>query len=157
MTSSSGDRPTVWHVRGVVLPDDEVRDLWLVGDRVTHEPVPGAVGDDVHVGEPAEPEIAFHERLGDGGQSLEREEPGERPQHGRDAVDAEEPGRERRPQPDHHSQPEAEQQGGDERRIDVPPLQRAALDQRRSDAHLRHDGGQRDDDERGAHHTEMLR
>jgi imidazolonepropionase-like amidohydrolase len=32
-----------WHVRGVVLPDDEVRDLWLVGDRVTLEPVPGAV------------------------------------------------------------------------------------------------------------------
>lgn len=32
----------VWHVRGVVLPDDEVRDLWLVGDRVTFEPVPGA-------------------------------------------------------------------------------------------------------------------
>ena len=32
-----------WHVRGVVLPDDEVRDLWLVGDRVTYEPVPGAV------------------------------------------------------------------------------------------------------------------
>jgi len=31
-----------WHVRGVVLPDDEVRDLWLVGDRVTYEPVPGA-------------------------------------------------------------------------------------------------------------------
>jgi imidazolonepropionase-like amidohydrolase len=30
------------HVRGVVLPDDEVRDLWLVGDRVTMEPVPGA-------------------------------------------------------------------------------------------------------------------
>jgi imidazolonepropionase-like amidohydrolase len=30
------------HVRGVVLPDDEVRDLWLVGDRVTFEPVPGA-------------------------------------------------------------------------------------------------------------------
>ncbi len=30
------------HVRGVVLPDDEVRDLWLVGDRVTYEPVPGA-------------------------------------------------------------------------------------------------------------------
>ncbi len=25
------------HVRGVVLPDDEVRDLWLVGDRVTDE------------------------------------------------------------------------------------------------------------------------
>jgi imidazolonepropionase-like amidohydrolase len=33
----------VWHVRGVVLPDDEVRDLWLVGDRVTLEPVAGAV------------------------------------------------------------------------------------------------------------------
>jgi imidazolonepropionase-like amidohydrolase len=32
-----------WHVRGVVLPDDEVRDLWLVGDSVTHVPVPGAV------------------------------------------------------------------------------------------------------------------
>lgn len=32
-----------WHVRGVVLPDDEVRDLWLVGDRVTLDPVPGAV------------------------------------------------------------------------------------------------------------------
>ncbi|MGA8112499.1 MAG: amidohydrolase family protein [Actinocatenispora sp.] len=30
------------HVRGVVLPDDEVRDLYLVGDRVTYEPVPGA-------------------------------------------------------------------------------------------------------------------
>src|SRR4029078_3726270 len=30
------------HVRGVVLPDDEVRDLWLVGDRVTLEPVAGA-------------------------------------------------------------------------------------------------------------------
>jgi len=25
-----------------LLPDDEVRDLWLVGDRVTLEPVPGA-------------------------------------------------------------------------------------------------------------------
>jgi imidazolonepropionase-like amidohydrolase len=31
-----------WHVRGVVLPDEEVRDLWLVGDRVTYEPVAGA-------------------------------------------------------------------------------------------------------------------
>ncbi|RQX18666.1 amidohydrolase, partial [Micromonospora chalcea] len=30
------------HVRGVFLPDDEVRDVWLVGDRVTFEPVPGA-------------------------------------------------------------------------------------------------------------------
>src|SRR2546421_9431233 len=30
------------HVRGVVLPDDKVRDLWLDGDRVTLEPVPGA-------------------------------------------------------------------------------------------------------------------
>ncbi|EEP73938.1 amidohydrolase [Micromonospora sp. ATCC 39149] len=30
------------HVRGVLLPDDEVQDLWLVGDRVTFEPVPGA-------------------------------------------------------------------------------------------------------------------
>ncbi|MEW2474059.1 amidohydrolase family protein [Micromonospora gifhornensis] len=30
------------HVRGVLLPDDEVRDLWLVGDRITFEPVPGA-------------------------------------------------------------------------------------------------------------------
>ncbi len=30
------------HVRGVVLPDDEVRDLWLVGNRVSTEPVPGA-------------------------------------------------------------------------------------------------------------------
>jgi len=30
------------HVRGVVLPEDEVRDLWLVGDRVSPEPVPGA-------------------------------------------------------------------------------------------------------------------
>jgi imidazolonepropionase-like amidohydrolase len=33
---------TTLHVRGVVLPDDEVRDLWLVGDRVTYEPVAGA-------------------------------------------------------------------------------------------------------------------
>jgi imidazolonepropionase-like amidohydrolase len=31
------------HVRGVMLPDDEVRDFWLVGDRVTLEPVPNAV------------------------------------------------------------------------------------------------------------------
>jgi imidazolonepropionase-like amidohydrolase len=30
------------HVRGVVLPDDEVRDLWLVGDRVTYSAVSGA-------------------------------------------------------------------------------------------------------------------
>src|SRR4051794_26556543 len=30
------------HVRGLVLPDDEVRDLWLVGDRVTLHAVPGA-------------------------------------------------------------------------------------------------------------------
>ncbi len=30
------------HVRGVVLPDDEVRDLYLVGDRVTLRPEPGA-------------------------------------------------------------------------------------------------------------------
>ncbi|NJC14182.1 imidazolonepropionase-like amidohydrolase [Micromonospora profundi] len=30
------------HVRGVLLPDDEVRDLWLVDDRVTFTPVSGA-------------------------------------------------------------------------------------------------------------------
>ncbi|MET7867392.1 amidohydrolase family protein [Micromonospora taraxaci] len=30
------------HVRGVLLPDDEVRDLWLVDDRVTFTPVPDA-------------------------------------------------------------------------------------------------------------------
>lgn len=30
------------HVRGVLLPEDEVRDLWLVGDRVSYEPVAGA-------------------------------------------------------------------------------------------------------------------
>jgi imidazolonepropionase-like amidohydrolase len=35
------------HVRGVLLPEDEVRDIWLVGDRVTREPVRDAetVGD----------------------------------------------------------------------------------------------------------------
>jgi imidazolonepropionase-like amidohydrolase len=33
---------TALHVRGVVLPDDTVRDLWLVGDRVTLDPVEGA-------------------------------------------------------------------------------------------------------------------
>ncbi|MDR7273320.1 amidohydrolase family protein [Catenuloplanes atrovinosus] len=32
----------VLHVRGVLLPEDEVRDLWLVGDRVTFEPRAGA-------------------------------------------------------------------------------------------------------------------
>ncbi|MPZ25729.1 MAG: amidohydrolase family protein [Micromonosporaceae bacterium] len=32
----------VLHVRGVLLPEDETRDLWLVGDRVSTEPVPGA-------------------------------------------------------------------------------------------------------------------
>ncbi|WP_018350988.1 amidohydrolase family protein [Longispora albida] len=36
------DGVAVLHVRGVVLPGDEVRDLWLTGDRVTYEPVPGA-------------------------------------------------------------------------------------------------------------------
>ncbi|GIE84116.1 amidohydrolase family protein [Actinoplanes regularis] len=30
------------HVRGTVLPDGEVRDIWLVGDRVTFEPVADA-------------------------------------------------------------------------------------------------------------------
>lgn len=30
------------HVRGVLLPEDEARDLWLVGDRVSTEPVSGA-------------------------------------------------------------------------------------------------------------------
>ena len=30
------------HVRGAVLPEGAVRDLWLVGDRVTYEPVAGA-------------------------------------------------------------------------------------------------------------------
>src|SRR3954469_203394 len=30
------------HVRGTVLPGGDVRDLWLVGDRVTYEPVTGA-------------------------------------------------------------------------------------------------------------------
>lgn len=30
------------HVRGTVLPEGHVRDLWLVGDRVTFEPVGGA-------------------------------------------------------------------------------------------------------------------
>ncbi|MDG4767220.1 amidohydrolase family protein [Solwaraspora sp. WMMD406] len=34
--------PTALHVRGVALPDDQTRDLWLVGDRITFEPVPGA-------------------------------------------------------------------------------------------------------------------
>lgn len=34
--------PVPLHVRGVVLPDDQTRDLWLVGDRVTLTPVPGA-------------------------------------------------------------------------------------------------------------------
>jgi len=32
----------VLHVRGVLLPDDEMVDLYLVGDRVTREPVAGA-------------------------------------------------------------------------------------------------------------------
>ncbi|GGM20288.1 amidohydrolase family protein [Dactylosporangium sucinum] len=31
------------HVRGTILPDGERRDLWLVGDRVTFEPVAGAL------------------------------------------------------------------------------------------------------------------
>jgi len=30
------------HVRGVLLPEDEVRDLWIDGDRLSFEPVPGA-------------------------------------------------------------------------------------------------------------------
>ena len=35
--------PEVLHVRGVLLPDDTQTDIWLVGDRVTLSPVPGAV------------------------------------------------------------------------------------------------------------------
>ncbi len=31
-----------WHIRGVVLPDDEIRDLYVDGDRITYEPVAGA-------------------------------------------------------------------------------------------------------------------
>lgn len=31
------------HIRGVVLPDDETRDLWLEGDRISFTPIPGAV------------------------------------------------------------------------------------------------------------------
>jgi imidazolonepropionase-like amidohydrolase len=31
------------HVRGVVLPDDQVRDLWLTSERVSLQPIPGAV------------------------------------------------------------------------------------------------------------------
>jgi imidazolonepropionase-like amidohydrolase len=30
------------HLRGVLLPDDQERDLWLDGDRVSFDPVPGA-------------------------------------------------------------------------------------------------------------------
>jgi len=33
---------TALHVRGILLPDDEQRDLYLVGDRVTFEPVAAA-------------------------------------------------------------------------------------------------------------------
>jgi len=36
------EEPMALHVRGVVLPDDEVRDIYLVGDRLTFEPVDGA-------------------------------------------------------------------------------------------------------------------
>jgi imidazolonepropionase-like amidohydrolase len=35
--------PEPLHVRGVVLPEDTTRELWLVGDRVTLTAVPGAV------------------------------------------------------------------------------------------------------------------
>jgi imidazolonepropionase-like amidohydrolase len=31
-----------WHVRGVLLPEDETVDLWWDGDRVSREPIPGA-------------------------------------------------------------------------------------------------------------------
>lgn len=30
------------HLRGILLPDDVERDVWVVGDRLTFEPVPGA-------------------------------------------------------------------------------------------------------------------
>ncbi|HEU5108252.1 MAG TPA: amidohydrolase family protein [Micromonosporaceae bacterium] len=43
MTDPRPESPPALHVRGVVLPDDELRDLWLTPDRVTLEPVPGAV------------------------------------------------------------------------------------------------------------------
>jgi imidazolonepropionase-like amidohydrolase len=34
--------PAPLHIRGICLPHDEERDLYLVGDRITLEPVPGA-------------------------------------------------------------------------------------------------------------------
>lgn len=34
--------PAALHVRGVLLPDDEVRDLYLTPDRISLEPLPGA-------------------------------------------------------------------------------------------------------------------
>lgn len=37
-----------WHVRGVVLPDETVRDFWVSGDRISVEPLPGA--ETLHVG-----------------------------------------------------------------------------------------------------------
>src|SRR5262249_21676541 len=40
-TDGNAEGP-VWHVRGVLLPDDEVTDLWVVGDRISRQPVPGA-------------------------------------------------------------------------------------------------------------------
>src|SRR5919107_1718011 len=34
--------PPALHVRGVVLPDDEVRDLWVTPERVSLTPIEGA-------------------------------------------------------------------------------------------------------------------
>jgi len=36
------------HLRGTVLPDETVRDIWVRGDRVSFEPLPGAIT--LHVG-----------------------------------------------------------------------------------------------------------
>jgi imidazolonepropionase-like amidohydrolase len=37
-----------WHVRGTTLPDETVRDVWVSGDRLSVEPLPGA--ETLHVG-----------------------------------------------------------------------------------------------------------
>jgi imidazolonepropionase-like amidohydrolase len=42
MTAHSDVGASAVHLRGVLLPDDDVADLWVAGDRISREQISGA-------------------------------------------------------------------------------------------------------------------